>query len=149
VEGEAAEAGVDGAGEAPDGGVDGVDAGAERAGVVPGERVEARDAQRRLRRRRVHELQPPQPRPLLQANPNSGPNQHQIEPRSKGARGEGSFRRSPACWAPPWLPNHSRIGRGLLEPGRLLETDGFFPFAAPLKRERNDSNDGGQGRAPI
>jgi hypothetical protein len=94
IEWQVAEAGVDGAGDAPDGGVDGVDAGAERAGVVPGKRVERRDAHRRLRRRRVDELQPPQPRPPLQKQNRTQPEfrtesaqtADQIEPRNQAAQ---------------------------------------------------------------
>lgn len=69
VERQAAEAIVDGANDALDGRLDGVNAGAERAGVVLGEAVEPSEAHRGLRRRHLDEVQVPQlrgpPRLLL------------------------------------------------------------------------------------
>jgi hypothetical protein len=154
------EANVDGADDALDRGLDGVDAGAERAGVVLGEAVQHREAHRGLRRRHPDEVEVPQLRgplrrhlilhhhlPLLKRK--RTPTQIQISTNQIGANSAlagvesrgGERRRDFALplGAGGWAPPSHGIGReGAFSRTLARTTRRFFPLPAAALMKRGD-----------
>jgi hypothetical protein len=144
------EADVDGADDALDRGLDGVDAGAERADVVFGKAVQRREAHRGLRRRHLDEVEVPQLRgplrrhlllhhhlPLLLKRKRT-PTQIQISTNQIGANsafasvesrgGERGERFRLPLGAGGWAPPSHGIGRGVFSKLWRELMRRFFPL---------------------
>ena len=146
VEGQAAEASVDGAGDALDGGLDGVDAGAERAGVVLGEAVQPCEAHHGLRRRHLDEVQVPQlrgpPRLLLHNNLALllWTAHQQIRPKPHKTKSSINLRIQVRIEARSAGKDHAyrllRLGVGLLLRHRANRTGGWVGFSGTWSGNR-------------